>query len=85
VTEAHLQAIRKIADQHSGATPMTLCVQLDSGEKVFLSTHRDHYIHVSHELVLDLEHLLGEDCVYVESNPTAMMIESKKKRWQKKG
>jgi len=84
VTAAHLQCVQDIAARHPGNTPITVCVQLDSGEKIFIKTHRDHFVMVTHELVLELEHLLGEECVYVGASPTAMLAEPKKKRWQKR-
>ncbi len=85
VTGTHLQSIRKIIAQHPGTTPMKICVLLDSGEKVFIKTHRETHVSINRELVLDLEHLLGEESVYVAANPKPLLREPTKRRWQKRG
>jgi len=84
VSEAHLQAIREIVALHPGTTPMTICVLLDSGEKVFVKTHRETYVSATRELAQELEHLLGEDSVYVAANPKPLLREPAKRKWQKR-
>ncbi len=83
-TKAHLQAIQDVVARHPGITPLTICVLLDSNEKVFIKAHRDSYIRATRELVLELEHLLGEESVYVEVTPKALLREPAKKQWQKR-
>jgi len=73
VNETRLQAIREILARHPGTTPLTICVQLDSNEKVFIKTSRENYVHSTRELVLELEHLLGEQGVYVAAKPEALL------------
>jgi len=84
VSEAHLAAIREIVARHPGTTPMTICVLLDSGEKVFVKTHRETYVRATRELAQELEHLLGEDSVYIAANPKPTLREPAKRKWQKR-
>jgi len=84
VSETRLEAIQEIVARHPGNTPMTICVLLDSGEKVFVKTHRETYVRATCELAQELEHLLGEDSVYVAANPKPLLREPAKRQWQKR-
>ncbi|MEI6972776.1 MAG: OB-fold nucleic acid binding domain-containing protein, partial [bacterium] len=67
LSEEKLQAIKKIAAEHPGPTPLNICVLLDSGEKVFIKADRTSQVTASQELVHKLAHLLGEEAVYVDA------------------
>jgi len=85
VTEEHLQGIRDILARHSGPTPVTIYVLLDSGEKVRIKIHRENFVTITRELVLELEHLIGEDDVYIAAHPKPLLREPAKRKWQKRG
>jgi len=84
VTDAHLEEVKTILRQHQGDTPVTFYVLLDSGEKIRIKTHRENFVTVTRELVLELEHLIGEDDVYTEVNPKPTLREPTKRKWQKR-
>ncbi|MCC7300011.1 MAG: DNA polymerase III subunit alpha [Verrucomicrobia bacterium] len=81
LSQEKLQAIKKIAEEHSGPTLLNLCVQLDSGEKVFIKADRNSRVTVSPELVHKLEHLLGEEAVYVAAKTQPFLREPPRRRF----
>ena len=84
VTDEHLQAIQGIVARNPGITPVSVCILLDSGEKVFVKAHRDMYVDATQQLGHELEQLLGEDCVYIESRLQPLLRKPAKRRWQKR-
>jgi DNA polymerase-3 subunit alpha len=76
-----LQAIKKIAAEHSGPTPLNICVLLDSGEKIFIKADRHSQVAVSQELMQKLEHLLGEEAVYAGARPQPFLREPPRRRF----
>ncbi|MBC8206434.1 MAG: DNA polymerase III subunit alpha [Kiritimatiellales bacterium] len=84
VTQKHLADVRAILARNPGITPVSICVLLDSGEKVFVKTHRDMYVEATQHLGHELEQLLGEDCVYIESRQQPLLKPPTKRRWQKR-
>ena len=84
VTDEHLDGVKAILRQHPGNTPVSIYVLLDSGEKVRIKTHRENFVTVTRDLILALEHLLGEDDVYTEVNSKPTLREPTKRKWQKK-
>jgi len=85
VTQKHLKDVQSVIACNPGITPVSICVLLDSGEKVFIKTHRDSYVEATQHLGYELEQLLGEDCVYIESRQQPLLKPPQKRRWQKKG
>mgnify|MGYP001138002913 CR=1 FL=1 len=85
VNTEHLLAIQEILSRHRGTTPLSLCIKLDNGDKVFVQAHRDLYVHISHELERELEHVLGEDSVYIECRHQPLLRKPERSRWKKKG
>ncbi|NOU35219.1 MAG: DNA polymerase III subunit alpha [Kiritimatiellaceae bacterium] len=84
LSQEKLQAIKKIAATHPGPTPLNICVLLDSGEKIFIKADRASQVTASPELVQNLEHLLGEDAVYVGARSQPFLREPPRRRWPKK-
>jgi len=84
LSKEKLQAIKKIAAEHSGPTPLNICVLLDSGEKVFIKADRDSQVSASPELVQKLEHLLGEEAVYVGARSNPFLHEPPRRRFNGK-
>ena len=64
-----LKKIRDILRMHPGSTPVFICLQFPKGEKVFLDTEATCHVLADEDLVAALEHELGEDSVYVGTNP----------------
>ncbi len=84
LSKEKLQAIKKIAAEHSGPTPLNICVLLDSGEKVFIKADRNSQVSASPELVQKLEHLLGEEAVYVGARSNPFLHEPPRRRFNGK-
>jgi DNA polymerase-3 subunit alpha len=85
VTKEHLQNIQKIVARNPGLTPLSICVILDDGAKIFVKAHRDNYVEATQQLGYELEQLLGEDCVYIETKQNPLLKPPARPRWQKKG
>lgn len=85
LTTEHLQQIQAVAKNHPGPTPLSLCLLLDSGEKVFIRADHRHQVNPCTELVQAFEELLGEDCVYVGTVSKALLSPPKKRRFRKNG
>jgi DNA polymerase-3 subunit alpha len=81
LSQAQLQAIKKIAAEHPGPTPLNICILLDSGEKVFIKADRHSQVTASPELVQKLEHLLGEEGVYTGARPQPFLHEPPRRRF----
>jgi DNA polymerase-3 subunit alpha len=79
-----LQAVKKIAAAHPGPTPLNICVLLDSGEKIFIKADRHSQVAASPELVQKLEHLLGEEAVYVGAKTKPFLHEPPRRRFNGK-
>ncbi len=63
--DSKLWTVKEILGRHPGDTPVTVCLQFPTGEKVFVETDRAFKVSATEQLVLDLEHALGEESVYV--------------------
>jgi len=81
LSQEKLQAIKKIAVEHPGPTPLNICVLLDSGEKVFIKADRNSQVTASPELVHKFEHLLGEEAVYVGARSQPFLREPPRRRF----
>jgi hypothetical protein len=57
--------LRDVLGGHPGKTPVILCLEFPSGEKVFLDTDMRYKVTGSEALVRELEALVGEGKVYV--------------------
>lgn len=66
-----------------GNIPVVICIQYPSGQKIFVSTDKQHQVAPCHELVQELEHIVGEEGVYIGVNkqPLRYPDRAKKKRW----
>lgn len=51
-----------------------------------IKTHRENFVSATRELVLELEHLIGEDDVYVAAHLKPLLREpSARKRFKRRG
>ena len=81
LSQEKLDAVKKIAAEHPGPTPLNICILLDSGEKVFIKADRHSQVTASPKLVQKLEHLLGEDAVYVGARSQPFLREPPRRRF----
>ena len=63
--------VRDILNAHPGRTDVHICLEFPSGEKVFLNTDHLYKVTCDESLVNELEHVLGENSVYVAVNQNA--------------
>jgi hypothetical protein len=84
VTEERLAAIQEVIERNPGITPVSICVLLDRGEKVFIKAHRDSYVEATQNLGHEFEQLLGEDSVYIEARQQPLLRPPAKRKWQKR-
>lgn len=66
VEDELLAKIKGILQQFPGDTPITLCLVFADGEKIFISTDRLYRVNPCSGLIEQLEHLLGEESVYLD-------------------
>ena len=66
VNEADLRKLREMLVNHSGVVPLHFCVTFPTGEKVFLDSDSEFKVHPDHAFKHAVEHLFGEDTVYVQ-------------------
>jgi DNA polymerase-3 subunit alpha len=67
--DAQLDRVRDILRLHPGATPVFLCIEYATGEKVFVRAGEAYQVLATEPLVHDLQKQLGEEAVYVGVNP----------------
>jgi DNA polymerase III alpha subunit len=79
----HLEKIHAILNQHPGTTTVSLCILLDNGEKVFIKAHQDLCVEATQGLGHELEQLLGEDSVYIETKTQPVLRPPARRKWQK--
>jgi DNA polymerase-3 subunit alpha len=84
LSEENMAAVKEIVRRHPGSTQLVICILLDSGEKVFVRGERRYHAEASHELIQELEHLLGEESVYVAPRTEAFLREPAKRRFNGK-
>jgi hypothetical protein len=65
-----MMQLRGLLEVHPGQTPVIVCLQFPSGEKVFLDTDNVYKVTCEESLVAKIEHLVGEGSVYVAVNPS---------------
>ena len=84
LSEEKILAVKKIAAAYPGPTPLNICVLLDSGEKIFIKADRSSQVTASPELVRKLEHLLGEEAVYVGARSRPFLHEPPQRRFNRR-
>lgn len=60
-----LDEVRRILGDNPGSVPVVICLEFPGGEKVFLDTSGSFNVNPTEELVLQLEHAVGAEGVYV--------------------
>lgn len=68
-------SVQEILRQHPGNTEVRICLQFPDGSKIFMNTSRNYRVTPSQELIYALEHVIGEGCIYVESESSACLHE----------
>jgi DNA polymerase-3 subunit alpha len=72
---------KNIMRRHPGETPVVICIEYPSGEKIFIDTDRAFKVAADESFVRDVTHLLGEHSCYVQVNPAAL-LRPRRKRWE---
>lgn len=65
-----LSSLRDILRRHRGSTPVTLCLQFPTGEKVFVRTDESFTVRADDALLRELDQFLGERNIYVALRST---------------
>ena len=77
-----LLQIKELLARFPGRTPVTLCLQYPTGEKVFVNTHKAFEAEPCESLIHELRHLLGEESVYIAVQKNACRkASSGRKKW----
>ena len=80
---AILEKIRDVLELHPGQTMVNLCLEYQSGEKAFLDTSSHYQVTCDESLIQELEHILGEDMVYVKVTKTPCRKPRRETLWKK--
>lgn len=65
VNDGLLNDIKALLKQHPGVTPVCFCLQFQQGEEIFIGGGHDYRVTPDAGLVAGLEHIIGEESVYV--------------------
>ena len=82
--EQRLARITGIIRSYPGTTPVVVCLQFPSGEKVFVDTDESFAVFPDERFVHELEHELGEDGVYIAVNPAPCRNARKKRDFRRR-
>jgi len=83
-SDGKMEKIRDILRLHPGKTPVHICLQFPSGQRVFLNTGRTFRVIADQALVMQLQHEVGEDSVYVAVNSKPCLKPPSPKRWRRR-
>ncbi|MFH0909644.1 MAG: DNA polymerase III subunit alpha [bacterium] len=62
--------LKQIMRKHPGETPVVLCIEYPSGQKVFIDTDRTFKVAATEQFVRDIEAIVGEESCYIAVNPS---------------
>ena len=79
-SDEKLLFVREQLRSNPGDTSVSICLEYPGGEKVFVTADHSFKITVSLKLLHELQHVLGENSIYVESNPEIMRKPRKRQR-----
>lgn len=81
VEEGKLEIIQRILTQHAGTTPVIICIQFASGEKVFVDAGKTYEVEADEHTVHALHQELGEESVYIDPVRKPNLKEFKRNGW----
>jgi DNA polymerase-3 subunit alpha len=84
MTDDVVREVRQILRSHPGEVPVTVCVELASGEKIFIKAEHTFKTTATAALVHELEKVLGEGSVYIAVNPAPLLRPRKKPEWARR-
>lgn len=79
-SEKEFLALKKILAKHPGKIPFHICLLHSSGTKIFIKTNPRFELGISQKLCLDMEHLIGEESVYVQVKDQVFLKPRRQKR-----
>ncbi len=69
-SEETLRKIKSILKLYPGNVPISVCLMIPTGEKIFMSVEQSCYVEPMTELFCDLKHIVGEQGVFVSVDKT---------------
>lgn len=79
LTQQQLEALDAVLERYPGSTPVIVCLQFPTEEKVFVDTGSKHHVTPQPKLIQEIEHVLGEDCTYIEVDPRPCLKDNGKR------
>jgi len=80
-----LALLKDLLRQHPGQTPVSICVELPTGEKVFVTAHTAFSVTPSQIFLHAVEHLLGENSLYLAVRAEAGRRPRTGRNWNGRG
>jgi DNA polymerase-3 subunit alpha len=84
-TPENLLRLKELIRQHPGQTPLNIVVLLPSGEKVYVTAHATLQVAPNETFLRAVQHLLGEDSLYVAPRAAACLKPPAPRRWGNNG
>ena len=85
-TDKILKQLKELFIQNPGNTQATICLVFETGKKVFMNTSGSYRVRADGVFVHAVNHILGENSVYVDIVQNACLTENtRKRRWNGKG
>jgi DNA polymerase-3 subunit alpha len=87
ITSAQLQTklkkVKQIVTMNPGNIPLSICLLLPDGEKIIINAENGLFVTPVQRMVDELEHELGENTVFVHTNPQPLKNPEPQKRFQR--
>ncbi|HEY5653866.1 MAG TPA: DNA polymerase III subunit alpha [Pontiella sp.] len=84
VNELVMKKIRETVCEFRGSTPLVFCIEFVDGQKVFLKTDHEFRVRPCVELVHRIEHLIGENMVFIAGKSDALRTPPNPRKWERK-
>ncbi|MEX2605774.1 MAG: DNA polymerase III subunit alpha [Kiritimatiellia bacterium] len=81
VGEDRLRELRERLISFRGTVPLHFCVTFPGGERVYLNSDSEFKVHPSHAFKQEVEHLFGEDCVFVKAKSDPYRFPPRKRQF----
>jgi hypothetical protein len=80
---ALLENVRDVLELHPGQTTVYICLEYQSGQKVFMDASSRYRVNCGESLIHELEQILGEDMVYVKVSKAPCRKPKRETLWKK--
>ncbi len=75
---------RQILRANPGEVPVSICIEMAGGEKVFINAEHTFKSAASPRVIHELEKALGEGSVYIAVNPSPCLRPPRKREWERR-